>query len=587
MKPKLPKPWRRFKKINLKSVDKQSRKVEIATIRHAHRFLVSRMENLRHIRRHLIGWLMLLIILISLNGAQVIFNQQYVTDQQSAENGTYAEGVLGPLNNLNPLFATSDAEISASKLIFSSLFDYDLAGHLQGDVAENYLTADNGRQYIVNLKPNLSWHDGKPLTADDVVFTVRAMQDPRTSASQFSSWQGIKIAANGKNQVTFTLPASYTPFTSALTFPILPQHILGKVAPENLQENSFNKNPIGSGPFKYANLQKVDASKDKSAVQLVRFDNYWASPPKLAKFSLYAYNSRKDLAKGIMQREINGASDVHVRSSGLKNLELPLNNGVYALFKTDSSILKNRTVRSALTQATNRQAIRNKIGLTKSLEGPIINSQTPVASQIKQSPFNLGAANKLLDASGWVKNKKGIREKNSQPLFLRLVAVDSGNYKQITKLLSEQWKKLGIKIEIQLIDPEQIQQVILRPRAYDVLVYELSMGGDPDGYAFWHSSQVSGSGLNFADYISTAADDALTTARGRSDMSLRDVKYVNFAKRWVEDVPAVALYRSTLSYTTTSDTQSLDPSGSLVSPSDRFYNVIDWSAESVATYKTP
>lgn len=587
MKPKLPKPWRRFKKINLKSVDKQSKKVEIATARHAHKFLINRMENLRHIRRHLIGWLGLLIILISLNGAQVIFNQQYVNDLQPAENGTYAEGVLGPINNLNPLFATSNAEISAGKLIFSSLLSYDLTGRLQGDAAESYSIADNGRQYTINLRPDLRWHDGKPLTADDVVFTVRTMQNPRTGTSQFSSWQGIKVAANGKNQAIFTLPASYAPFASALTFPILPQHILGKVAPENLQENGFDKNPIGSGPFKYVNLQKVDVSKDKSAVQLVRFDNYWASPPKLAKFSLYVYNNRDDLAKGIMQREVNGASGVHIESNGLKNLELPLNNGVYALFKTDSSILKDKAVRSALTKATNRQAIRGKIGLTKPLEGPIINSQTPVASQTKQAPFDLIAANKLLDTSGWVKNKKGIREKNSQPLSLRLVAVDSGNYREVTKLLSEQWKKLGIKVEAQLIDPEQIQQIILQPRAYDVLVYELSMGGDPDGYAFWHSSQISGSGLNFADYVSSAADDALTTARGRSDMALRDVKYVNFAKRWVEDAPAVALYRSTLSYTTTSDTRSLDPSGSLVSPVDRFYNVIDWSAESTAVYRTP
>lgn len=587
MEPDKPRPWHKLKKINLKLVDKKSKKVEIATAKHAHRFLVSRMQNLRYIRRHLIAWLTLLIILISLNALQVIFNQNYVTTQQPAEGGAYAEGVLGPFNNLNPLFATSDAEVSASKLIFSSLLSYDTTGHLQGDLAQSYSAVDNGRKYVVDLKPGLTWHDGKPITAEDVVFTVKTMQNPKTGASQFSNWQSIEVLATGKNQVTFTLPASYAPFASALTFPILPQHILGKVAPENLQENSFNKNPIGSGPFKYVNLQKVDVSKDESAVQLVRFDNYWAGQPKLAKFSLYVYNNQDDLAKGIMRREINGASGVRVSSEGLKNLQLPLNNGVYALFRTDSQILKDKTVRNALEQATDRQTLRKKIGQTQPLEGPMINNQTPLANKIVQPKFDLAAANKLLDSAGWVKNKNGIRQKDQQLLELRLVAVDDDNYKKVTSILAEQWQKLGIKVEKQLIDPEQVQQIILRPRAYDVLVYELSMGGDPDGYAFWHSSQISGSGLNFANYVSPAADDALTTARGRLDSKLRDTKYVSFASHWVKDTPAVALYRSTLQYTTTSGTLSLSGSESLVNPTDRFYNVVDWSAESTAAYKTP
>ncbi|MBI3494847.1 hypothetical protein HY004_02600, partial [Candidatus Saccharibacteria bacterium] len=178
-------------------------------------------------------------------------------------------------------------------------------------------------------------------------------------------------------------------------------------------------------------------------------------------------------------------------------------------------------------------------------------------------------------------------QKAGQPLQLSVVAVDTSNYRKLTKLLGQQWKKLGIKMQIQLIDPEQMQQVILRPRAYDILVYELSQGGDPDGYAFWHSSQASSSGLNFSDYVAPSADDALLTARGRSNISLRDAKYANFAKRWVEDAPAVALYRSSLKYTTTEGTSSLTDMDSLVSSTDRYYHVIDWSSEPNTTYNTP
>lgn len=587
MEPKKTRPWHRIKKINLKAVDRQSKKVEVATARHARKFLLGRIENLQHIRRHLIAWLALLIVLIGLNAAQIIFDQNYVSVQEPSDNKAYAEGVLGPINNLDPLFASSDAEISASKLIFSSLLSYDTNGKLQADSAQNYEISPNGKVYTVNLKPNLKWHDGKPVTAQDVVFTIHEMQNPQTGSRHTSSWQNIEVVANGPQQVIFTLPTSYAPFVSALTFPILPEHILGKVAPEKLQEDSFSSNPIGSGPFKFVDLQTIDANKDKSALQLTRFNDHWAGPSKLSRFSLYVYGTRDELVKGVQYREVNAASGVRVQASGLKSADVTLNDGVFALYRTDSTILKDKNVRKALTAGLNRQKLRDQLGGKKSLEGPIINNQTPLANQVMQAKYDFAAANQLLDASGWIKDKNGIRQKGGIPLEIHVVAVDTSNYRKLTKLLGEQWKKLGIKVQTQLIDPEQIQQVILRPRAYDVLVYELSQGGDPDGYAFWHSSQASSSGLNFSNYVSPSADDALLTARGRSNISLRDAKYANFAKRWVEDAPAVALYRSSLKYTTTEGTSSLTGMDSLVSSTDRYYNITDWSSEPSTTYNTP
>lgn len=586
MKKKIPS-WRKLKKIDLGTVDKQSKKVETATAKHAHKFLVSRLENLQLIRRHLIAWLLLLIILIGLNAAQVIFNQRYVSTPEPAVDAAYGEGVLGPLDNLNPLFAASNAEVSASRLMFSSLLAYDTHGRLQGDAAEAYTVSDNGKIYTVTIRPGQKWHDGHPLTAEDVVYTVQAMQNPLSGARQSSSWQGIKAEASGKQQVTFTLPTSYAPFASALTFPIVPSHLLSKVPPQELQENNFNNHPIGSGPFKYVDLQNIDASSDKKALQTEKNEDYWDGPPKLSRFSLYVYDNRDDLVKGIQRREINAASGVNVVARGLHSTDVTLNNGVFAIFRTDAGALKDKAIRKTLVQSIDREKLRKQLGATKALEGPIINNQTPLANQITQPVFDPTTASQQLDAAGWVKNSKGIREKSGQTLELRVVSVDTANYKKIVKNLTDQWRKLGIKTQTQLIDPEQIQQIILQPRAYDVLVYELSMGGDPDSYAFWHSSQISSSGLNFANYTSPSADDALITARGRSSMALRDPKYATFARRWVEDVPALALYRSSLRYTVTDGTNALQQTDSLVSPTDRFYNVSDWSAEQSQVYNTP
>lgn len=587
MSPKKIRSWRKFKKISLKSVDKRSKKIETATAKHAHRFLVSRIENLHHIKRHLIAWLLLVIILISLNAAQVIFNQFHIGTPQPAEDNAYAEGVLGPFNNLNPLFATKDAEVTASKLMFSSLLSYDTTGRLQGDAAQSYRIDDNGRNYVINLRPNLKWHDGKQLTAADVVFTVHVMQNPATGAKNLSSWQGIKVVATSPSQVSFTLPAGYAPFASALTFPILPEHILGQVPADKLQEDNFGQNPIGSGPFKYIDLQTIDVGKEKNALHLEKNENYWAGAPKLARFSLYIYGSQNDLKTGLQRREINAAVGVHIDTAGLKTLDIPINNGVYALLRTDSPILKDKLVRQALVQATDRQALIKELGVGRSLEGPMINSQTPKANKVSQLAFQISAAKQQLTANGWVQSKNGIRQKAGAPLELRLVAVDTANYRKIAKLLANQWKKIGVKTVVQMIDPEQIQQIILQPRDYDVLVYELSQGGDPDSYAFWHSSQASSTGLNFANYVSTAADDALITARGRTSMDLRDDKYTIFARRWVEDAPAIALYRSSLRYAVTDGTQSLGSTNSLIHPTDRFYDVTNWSSETYFTHTTP
>lgn len=587
MKPEKNRPWFKFNKLDLSAVDRKSKKVEIATAKHAHKFLVSRIENLRHIRRHLIGWLMLLIILIGLNALQIVYDQAYVSVEQPADDVAYAEGVLGPLNNLNPLFAASDAEISASRLMFSSLLSYDTKGALQGDVAQSYSIDKTGTVYTINLKPGLKWHDGKPLTANDVVFTVLTMQNPKVGARQFSSWQNINVQASGDRQVIFTLPTNYAPFASALTFPIVPQHVLSKIPLEDLQEDNFSNNPVGSGPFKYVDLQTVDVGKGKTALLLERNESYSSIAPRLGRFSLYAYSNRDELTKGIEHREINAASGINVASGSLKNIDVPINNGLYAIYKTDSIILKDESVRRALTKGIDRGNIRDKLGDKKPLEGPIINSQTPLASQVMQPEYDFATANKQLAKSGWKMGKDNIRHKDGEPLELRLVAVDTANYRKVTKLLTEQWRKLGVKVIPQLVDPQQVQQIILRPRAYDILVYELSQGGDPDGYAFWHSSQISSSGLNFANYDSPAADDALITARGRSNPAVRDAKYATFAAQWAKDVPAMALYRSSLQYTTTDGTQALSSTDLLVDPADRFYNIADWSAEKGTTYNTP
>ena len=150
---------------------------------------------------------------------------------------------------------------------------------------------------------------------------------------------------------------------------------------------------------------------------------------------------------------------------------------------------------------------------------------------------------------------------------------------------------LGIAIDTHVLDPndvtQNVVQNILQPRNFDVLLYQYNIGADLDVYAYWHSSQVTQHGSNFSNYSNVISDEALTSARARVEPTLRNAKYITFAKQWLSDIPAIALYQPTAQYVTSNNVHSFDNLDILISPIDRYSDVLDWSAGSRSVYKTP
>ncbi len=582
-----------LKRFDLKPVNKRAKKIEKATLRHAHTFVVTRLTNLRSIRRHIIGWLLLASLLIGLTSLQMTFSIASTTSSEPANGGTYAEGAVDSISTLNPLFTTTQIEHSSSRLVFSSLLKYDEQGVLQPDLAQSWEVNKETTQFSFTLRPGLTWHDGHALDADDVVATVEAIQNPRVGALAQASWSGIKVKADGERKVVFTLPGAYAPFASAATFAILPAHVLEKIAPENLRESSLSNKPVGSGPFKFVNLSSVDITGGKRALQLEAFENYWEGQPRVDRFSLYTYSQPEDLSKGLLSHEINAATNVKAAEEEKLNAQefnehkIALNSGVYAMFRNDSETLKEVKVRQALVRSVDIADILRRFEV-KALGGPVVNGQLVQANQVKQFSFDKKAAQALFAASGWVKNtKSGYLEKNGQALELKLVTVDAGNYRKLAFALSREWAGAGVKVNVQAVDPQTVQQTVLRPRAYDILLYELELGGDADSYAYWHSSQAVGAGLNFSNYVSPISDAALTTARTRSSLQLRDAKYATFARQWANDAPALALYQPTMRYVTARNVASIPSGANLPTPSDRFYSVARWTVQTKSTSTSP
>lgn len=589
--------WRRFEKAKFSSKDlgKRVRKIEKSTLRHARRFVSSRLDRLTLVRRVVVGWVALVLMLAGVSMAQWVgFRQAYMVESPVV-GGTYSEGVLGPLEGLNPIFARSSAERSASRLLFSSLYTYDATGDIKGDLAKSISANEPQNEYTVVLKKGLRWSDGTPITAKDVVFTVGLLKDPKVR-SEIAGWASIKAEQVDVSTVKFILPGAYAPFMHALTFPILPEHVLSEVPGAELHEHDFSQNPVTSGPFALRMLQAVSSDGTRKVAHMVASPYYHRGSAKLERFQLHVYGAKEDIEQGLRTSEIMATPELSFDSQDdrIKNIYLkesyPINNGVYAIMNTRAEILKDRLVREALSLSVDRGSLISKLPHSASqLDGPVLNSHT---SGLPEAPAkNIDRAKQLLDEAGW-SVVGGIRKKDGQDLTLSMIALKGAGSSQVASELAKSWQKeLSVKVEVEMVDPsdtsQSVLQTVLQPRSFDILLYELVLGGDPDSYAYWHSTQATMQGLNFSNYSNVIADDALAGGRSRNDSRYRGERYRSFAKQWLKDVPAVGLYQPKIDYIFSKNVQGMTADVSLISPADRFYDVIYWSIGGSSVYRTP
>lgn len=595
-----PSRWQRLKKnsFNKKLLSKRMRRAEGVTLRHARRFIVRRWSNAREVQRHIIIWITAVGLIIVATGLQLMWYQQNYRTHTQALDGTYAEAVLGPVETLNPLYASSSAELSASQLLFSRLLTYDATGHVHDDLASNITIDGTGKIYTVKLRTDVRWHDGIRLSAKDVVFTFNLIKNPSVR-STITGWNDIAVSKIDDNTVQFVVPAVYASFAQALAgVPILPEHVLGKVAPNTLRENDFSQSPVGTGPFSVRLVQDIDVADGRKIIHLLRNATYFQGNAKLERFQLHVYSSREEIVKALSSGEVNAAADLSATNASLVNKSrydvrtTPIDSGVYALFNTTSDFLKDKSIRQALQKGTNIKAVRAKLPIAApALDLPLLSGQV-TGETPKVAPYDAAAAAGILDAAGW-KLDGATRKKAGVELRLNVVTTKDADYERVLEELVSQWRKLGIVINTLVVDPsdpsQHVTQDILQRRNYDVLLYQLTIGSDPDVYAYWHSSQASPnkSGFNFSNYANAISDDALTSARSRLEPNLRNAKYLAFARQWISDVPAIGLYQSTIQYVSGKNVTPYASSNVLVSPVDRYSDVLYWSDSTRNVYTTP
>ena len=592
-----PPKWRQVPKVSLSSRDltRRMKKVETATVKHARRFVFKRWDNFREVRSRIALWSLLIGILIGSTGLQFWWYQNEYRTQAAAQGGTYAEAVLGPLETLNPIFAQSSAEEAASELLFSRLVTYDEKGTINYDLASSMKVGEDQKTYTVTIRPDARWSDGMYVRARDVVFTVNLIKNPATR-STLTGWHDVKAVEIDDQTVQFQLPAIYAPFPHALrSLPILPEHILRNIEASQVRENNFSTKPVGTGPFTLRLLQGQDTASTQKIVHLVKNDSYYRGAPKLDRIQLHVYDTTDAILKALSTSEVNAASDLAVTEAARVNSNRytvennPVNSGVFAMLNTSSPVLSDVNVRKALQVGTDTAAVRQAISPNlPALHLPFTNDQ--VTGKVPGPPkYNQAEATRLLDKAGW-KIDGSTRKKDGVPLTLTLVTTKNPDFEKALEVLTKQWQELGITVTTSIVDPndvsQNVAQEILRPRRFDVLLYQLTIGGDPDVYAYWHSSQASG-GFNFANYRSGVSDDALSSARIRLEPDLRNAKYITFAKQWLSDAPGIGLYQSTAQYVHTDNVHNTVRDSVLNTAADRYHTVQYWGVGTMNVFKTP
>lgn len=581
--------WRRRVRRGRQQVEDFGLQTEETLERH----LFKRLTRLYNVRRFIAAWLLLLGLLIT---GVIIQNRAltgYYQTLKPVPGGTYTEGIIGSFTNANPLYASGSVDRAVSRLVFSGLLTYDVGNKLVGDLATDWQVDSTGQVYTVHLRKDAKWHDGQAVTAADVIYTYKTIQNPDAKSNLQSSWAGIKLEQPDDYTVIFRLPNTLSSFPYALTTGIIPKHILDKVPAGQLRAHRFNTvAPVGSGPFKWQviEVEGTDVTSRQELVGLTANEQYYAGQPKLDRFVIRSFRDEDQLLASFDKQELNAMVGLSTLSDKLKNANnidvynTPLTGEVMVFFRMGQEILQDSRVRQALVKAADPKAI------ISGLDHPVISANGPLLKQhlgydknLVQFTTNIDEANALLEGAGWVKGADGIRTKDGKPLTFKLTAQPTAEYLYVTRQLQKEWRQVGANVTVESPQESDFQSAVAN-HSYDALLYGLSLGDDPDVFAYWHSSQAQARALNFSEYKSTTADRALEAGRTRSDPTLRAAKYKPFLEAWRNDAPALALYQPRFLYVTHGKLYGFDTTF-LNSSVDRYNLVQNWMIHEVKADK--
>ena len=519
-------------------------------------------------REFLIVKICALVILVNVVYLGVVFIARHL-EYLPLSGGEYTEGAVGYPKSINPLYAVSRGiDSDLSRLIYSSLFKYDQNGNLSEDLAAAAEVSANGKEYTIRIKDNIRWHNDADLTIDDVLFTFNLIKNPSYRSPLQSALVNVNAVKMDDRTIKFVLSEAYAPFKEMLTFGILPKSLWENINPDSAVLADLNLKPIGSGPYKFQSLVKSKNGELKE-YHLTVNENYYGRTPYLKKISFKFFIDYSEAIKALNDNRVVGLGylpfgyrkELLARDS-LNFHELVQPQIVSLFFNYEKNkTLSDKEVRVALASALDKDGLINKVfaGIYQRADGPILAGNFAYNEAITKYDYFPEAAAMIIE---------------NKPLTAVLTVVDSGYNVAVGEQIKADWEKAGVKVTVRAVSGEQAANIV-KERDFEILLYGESVGGDPDVYAFWHSSQIGAKGLNLAAYNNAEVDRLLVEGRTTTDVTERVNKYKKFQEIITDDLPVIWLYSPT--YTYVQEHQLKGFSGTtIIEPADRFNDVGSW-----------
>lgn len=571
-----------FKKISL-----FSKRVHRDGQEHIKENLIDHISHIKDVRLYILEWILLVTVIILLSITQAYWYLNSFAVETYTRGGTYTEATLGKINSFNPLFATTSSEETLSRLLFATLSTTDYSGHTGLGLAESIHANDTGDTWIVKLRDGLKWSDGQAITNSDVLYTIKTIQSTRIKTSFASKLVGVTVVENEQGELVFTLSSPNVFFESSLDLPILPAHILKDVSPELLLENKFSTRPTTSGAFTVNATQNIGTEGEK-IVYLTANSKYYKGTPMLDSFSIHAFTNLTDIKNAIRSGTVTATADLpsnftqELSSSNINEYQSSVNYGVFAFFNTESTIFKDKSLRQAVRLGLNFNNLRTGLSGELPLDYPLLDSQ------VDSITFPTIPKTDVTSAKAEIERLK-VATPDLATAKIKIVTIKGDNYlEEFANRISSQLESLGLQSSVTAYDSNQdFAFNILRPRAYDLLIYEIGLGADPDVLAYYHSLEATENGHNLSNYKNLVVNDLLLSARTTMDSQLRAAKYQKFLERWVEDVPAIGLYQTTLPYFVNRNVRAFSQENRLVTSTDRFIDIENWATKKTVKNRTP
>ena len=522
----------------------------------------------------------------------------------------YREGMLGRPVSVSPLSARTQADRDLVALVYSGLVRNGPAGTIVPDLAEHWAVDVTGAVWTFQLRPDARWHDGEPVTAEDVVFTIHLLQAPGYSGPAAGSWREVTVEAVGTRTVVFTLAPPLGGFLQAATQPIVPAHLLAGIPVDELQDHPFGRQPVGSGPFAVTSLTADTAElvpaitvlpePDPSSKGTPRATDSLSTPgpadrpsrpiPYLAGMEFRFFDDPAALAAAYRQGGLDAASGL----SPALTRELALAQDSRALRYPGSTLtavflnlrpghpFPNPVVRTALLAAIDRPRLVTEAFAMAAIPATSLIPPTSVMFDPTADPpvrYDPAGAQAALKKAGWTRAADGWHlPKAAAALSIELVSPNEDSNPAafaVAQAVARDWTSLGLTVTHTPLAPGEFVNGRLATGRFSAAVGDVTVGLDPDLYPLLASSQTLTGGSNVIGLQDPALDALLVAARGPGVETLRMAAYAKLQKQLAtgQFVLPIAFADESIVVRDTLDGPAIRQ---VAGPADRFWDVLTW-----------